>query len=408
MLSAKKKAFNMKKAIIACSFLTISNYMMGQNIVFWTPTNLHGTIIDNTTSVRAEALGKNTITLNGVRTAFENPATISPGDDKLQIALNYLKGSPVYPKAYYPFLGVSYRILPKLTASLTTHHYIDPDSYWNAEIGGQDFDTKKKAHHTYSLGVAAEVIEGLHVGLSGNLMQDEEIKGMITSKDFIMNLGVIYDRKVKFFKSNPNISHENFRVAASMFNLLMDGQTIQRQSEAVWQYRDMPIIARAGVAYEFSLPLKLSFAQKSKKLKSAPQTIDLSARLQYGNWLKSKKHIYDEYKYHTHVGIGLEAVALKLLALRLGYFTESRTVAENPVPGTRYATKDKRKGLTWGLGAIIPARDWSNGKLPFEIRFDLLLKNHPDLLDESISQRSAPEFTDKKIQFGIGIELAIK
>lgn len=382
--------------------------MMGQNIVFWTPTNLHGLLIDNTTSVRAEALGKSSITLDGVRTAFENPATISPGNDKMQIALNYIKGSPVYPKAYYPFLGVSYRILPKITASLTTHHYIDPDSYWNAEIGGQSFDTEKKAQHAYSVGLAGEVIKGLHVGLSGNLLTDEEIKGLSTSKDFILSLGVIYDKPVQFFKSNKKVSQENLRFAASFFNLLMDGQTIQRQSEQIWQYRDMPIIARAGVAYGFSLPLKPAFAQKSKKLKSAPQTIDLSARLQYGNWLKSGKHIYDEYKYHTHLGIGLEAVALKLLALRLGYFTESRTVAENPVPGTRYATKDKRKGLTWGLGAIIPARDWSNGKLPFEIRFDLLMKNHPDLLDESISQRSSPDFRDKKIQFGIGIELAIK
>jgi len=398
----------MKKIAFIPVLLLFLLKVQAQNITYWTPTNLHGILIDNTTSVRAEALGKNTITLDGVRTSFENPATISPGEDKLQVALNYIKGHPYFPKSYYPFLGVSYRILPRISASLSTHHWIDPDSYWSADVGGASFDTEKKAHHAYTIGLAGEVIDGLHIGVSGNLLQDEEIKGKTTSKDFIMSFGAIYDRKVQFLKNKKNISNENLRFAASLFNVLMDGQTIQRANERVWQYRDMPIIVRGGAAYSFSMPFNPGFAKKVKKLKSAPATLDLSARVQYANWLKNEKHIFDEYKSNTFMGIGLEAVALKLLALRIGYFTETRTVAENPTPGTRYATKGKRKGLTWGLGATIPAKDWSKGKLPFEIRFDLLLKNHPDLLDESISQRTARDITDKKLQFGVGIELAIK
>ena len=97
------------------------------------------------------------------------------------------------------------------------------------------------------------------------------------------------------------------------------------------------------------------------------------------------------------LGIGLEATALQLVTARLGYFRETRPTRDEP--GEIYATRSDRKGLTWGLGFQVPAKLWSGNKWPFDIRFDILAKNHPNTLNENISSASTKEFTDKRSFF---------
>jgi len=42
------------------------------------------------------------------------------------------------------------------------------------------------------------------------------------------------------------------------------------------------------------------------------------------------------------------------------------------------------------------------------IRFDILAKQLPDLLDENLSTRLSPDITDKKLFLSLGIEISIK
>lgn len=382
--------------MILCGYTSFSQYR------FIDPTHYGGVLSDITNSAQSEALGRNTITLDGIRSAFDNPASISPGNTKLQVALNYSKGHSYKPKSYYPFIGIKGKIHPKITVGLSTHHWIDPKSYWTATIASQEFDTDRKTNHAYSLYAAGEVLKGLHIGVSGNILREQVVDGVTTGKDFVLNTGVIYDKDVSFLKNNK-ITNQKIRIAASFFNTLMHVRMIQRLNDSVWQNRDIPIILRAGGAYSFTLPLNISFAKKSKKLGEAPQSLDLSARIQYANWLKHKDHIFGSHEDNTMIGVGLEAVALNLLALRLGYF--NITAAEDNEPNEIYVTKEAIKGFTWGLGFIIPANKWSSGKIPFEIKFDVVAKNLPDWLDESRSTRVSPDFTDKKLFLSLGLEL---
>ncbi len=396
----------MKYYIIFAISVLLSNYVLAQrNIIFLSPTNYEGVLNEVVNSARAEALGKNTITINGLRTSFENPATIAPGTDKIQVALNYTKGHPYFPKAYYNFAGISYRLHEKISIGLTTHQWMDPDSYWDAEIASRVYPTSKKSQRVFSLVASGQIAKDLYLGLSGNLLRDMEIKGSTNGKDFILNTGLIYDRSIHLIKAKQ-IQQEKIRFAASLYNALFDGETIQRANDSVFQYRDMPAIARLGIAHSFSIPIQTSSLKKVKRLKEAPQILEISTRIQYSDYLKARKNFGYENKYQTAIGIGIEATALNLLSARIGYFTESRAPATNTTD--LFATKTKRKGFTWGLGCIIPANQWSNGKIPFDFKFDLLANRLPDLLDEKISTLLSDELTDKRLMLSLGIELSFK
>ena len=74
---------------------------------FLLPSHYHGIYSDQLSSARAQGMGYTTITLDGIATSPYNPATISPGTHPLDIAVNYAKGSPQFPKSYYPFARIS-------------------------------------------------------------------------------------------------------------------------------------------------------------------------------------------------------------------------------------------------------------------------------------------------------------
>ena len=372
-------------------------------ITYVTPNHMYNTFNEVTNSARAEALGKNTVTLNGLRSAFDNPAAISPGQEKAQLAFNFLNGHPYHLKSRNYFFGFSYKVTSRVTIGISTHQWVDPEGTWTAIIANTNTPTEKKSQHTYSLHAAGRIGKYLHIGISGNNVSYKAIEGLTTSKTFLLNGGLVYDRPVKWLGESRKASNESLRLALGFTNLLFKGTLIERKDASTWQYRDVPIIMRLGAAYGFTVPLKTSVGSKTHKIKELPKTLDLSARIQYNNWLKQKDHFSGEAASNTLLGIGLEATALQLVTARLGYFKETRPTRDEP--GEIYATRSDRKGLTWGLGFQVPAKLWSGNKWPFDIRFDILAKNHPNTLNENISMASTKEFTDKKLFFGLGFEL---
>jgi hypothetical protein len=394
----------MKPKFIAGLLLSFIFARSNAQYVFLIPTHYHGIFSDQLSSARAQGMGYTTITLEGVSTAIYNPATISPGNTCLDLSLNYAKGNPQMPKSFYPFVGVSFKPMPRLAVGASMFAWIDPDSYWDASIQGQSIPTEKKTQHLYSVTAAYEVIRNLHVGISGNFLRDEAVKGTTTNKEFMLNAGVIYDRPVQLLKIK-NISNQQIRFAASLVNATMNGATKETYQNLL-NYRDLPIIARGGLAYNFSLPLSASFTRGKKFFQQSPELLDLAVRLQYQDWLHQKDQSYDDDKFSTAFGIGAEAWFMKLLALRLGYYSETRP-DKAPNPNDLIATRPQKSGLTWGLGVNLPVQRLTNGELPLDIEVNLVTQRMMNEMNDKDLPPSS-DFRDKRFQFCIGIDVKWK
>src|SRR5690606_29206705 len=105
--------------------------------------------------------------------------------------------------------------------------YIDQKTYWNTSIALRNFETDKFKLHAYSLLMGYEVIKGLHIGVSGNVIRELAVDDTITLRESIVNVGAIYDRDVNFIQ-HDRIDNQQLRVAMSLTNALMNGKVEQR------------------------------------------------------------------------------------------------------------------------------------------------------------------------------------
>ncbi len=388
-------------ALVVLNFSLLS--IEAQNYVFYVPTHYHGIFSDQISSARSQGMGLTTITTEGVGTSGYNPATISPGNVRLNLAFNYAKGHVTLPKSYYPFVGISYKVIPKLTLGVTRFSWVDPDSYWTASIQGQEIDTDKKKQSMTSILAAYEILEGLHFGVSGNFLRDEAVEGTTTNKEFIANVGAIYDHAVTLMK-NPRFTNQQMRFAASLTNAGMNAVTEQTYQN-LKNFRDIPIILRLGTAYSFSIPAKVSFTKNKKFFAESPELLDLVVRLQYQNWMKHKDYIYNTGEDNSAFGIGFEGWFMKLLALRFGYYTESRSANKPNNINDIVVTEPRKSGITWGLGANIPVQRLTGGKVPFDIEVNLVTQKMMNEIIDKYSQRFDKDFRDKRFFLSVGLDL---
>lgn len=389
----------MKLKLLTCLFLILVCGHLTAQRVYLLPSHFHGIYSDQLSSARAQGMGYTTITQDGITTSLYNPATISPGNTIVNLGLNYAKGSPQFPKSYYPFAGLSYRVLPKLTLGASMFAWIDPDSYWNAVIANQVIETDKKTQHLYSIMAAYQIINGLHFGVSGNFLRASAVRGTTTAKDFILNTGLIYDRDANLLKQ-PRVTNQRIRLAASLANTLMKPISNETYKNLL-NYRDLPIILRGGAAYSFSIPVSASFAKRSRFFREEPEILDLALRVQYQNWLKHKEHIFNDNKFSTAFGIGAEAWFMKLLAFRLGYYHETRPEGSNR--NEIVVTDPKKRGITWGLGANLPVQRLSGGKIPVDIELNLVTQRMMNEMKDEYTAGS--DLRDKRFQFCLQLDV---
>ncbi len=386
--------------VIAAGTLFCAEPLSAQN-VYRIPSHFHGLFNGHLSSARAQGMGYTTITTDGIGTSFYNPATISPGNTQVELSANYAAGHPYYPKSRYPFLGVSFRPTSRLALGVTKFSWIDPDSYWTTDIAYESFKTQKKKLHAYSLVAGYEVMEGLHIGASGNLIRQLAIDDTVTLKHFILNVGAIYDRKVNFIK-HERFSNQQIRFALSLTNALMNARAEQRHRDLL-NYRDMPIIARVGAAYSFSIPASVSFTQGKKFFAESPEVLDLSLRVQYQDFLKHKDHILTDHQFNSAFGIGAEAWFMKLLALRIGYYSEYRGTDVDP--GQISITNNRKQGFTWGFSANIPLQRLTEGKVPVDVEANFITSRMMNELDNRYENRIPSVFGDKRFLFCAGVNI---
>jgi len=320
----------------------------------------HGIFGGQPTSARAAGMGLTTITLGGIENVVYNPASIGLERQKINVYMNYATGSQVNIGSKYGFLGASYRLNEKLILGLSRQSWRVKDSPWTVIIGSFEENVEKSSQLLYTISGAYEVLSNLQVGFSGNCILDKAVPATITNSEFIASLGAIYDMDVDWIKIN-NMENQRIRFSGSFINLLMNNDIVVTYDEYK-HYRGLPSIFYLGTAYTGTLPFNPGFLGNSRFFNSTPREVNLSLHLQYGD------HLKDEY--NTSFGIGAEALFMKMIAFRLGYYFEKRPQQEKE-DGGFWGTTNKA-GLTFGYGVKVPVNELTGDKVPFDVDIDMV------------------------------------
>ena len=321
----------------------------------------HGLFSGQPTSARAAGMGLTTITLGGIENVVYNPASIGLEQNRINIYANYSTGDQITVGSKFGFFGVSYRVNDKLVLGLSRQNWWVKDAAWTVIIGSFEENVDKSSQAMYTLSGAYEVIPNLQLGLSGNFLIDKAVPGMVTNSEFIASVGAIYDRNVDWIKLK-SLDNQKVRFAGSFVNLFMNQEIVARYKEYK-QSQELPAYLRFGTSYQASLPFNPGFLSNVSLFGNAPKSVDLSLNLQYGNYLKDK--------YNTSVGIGAEALFMKMIAFRLGYFFEKRPEQFEDNYGDFWKTTNK-KGLTFGYGIKVPLSQLTDHKIPFDADVDMV------------------------------------
>jgi hypothetical protein len=385
----------MKKLLFIQILLLLSVLSFAQ--IRYQKNQLSGLFWDYTTNTASESLGKNSVTFQGIQSAWENPAAIAADTNNSSIAFNYIIGHPFELGSTYYFAGIHKDIGTRLSLGLSTHGQVIKDPVWTTQIRNIDFNTDKDMERVFSGIIGFVPLDGLYLGLSGNIIQELGVRDVVTINEFILNFGVNYRRWMNLI-NNPKFTRQEIRLGFAMTNLTKVGEIIQRFDDSIWQYREMPIIARYGGQYSFELPFRKIL--KSKCLSSKPSNLKVSVNLQYTDWLNAKSYYRRLGENNSMFSFGIEGLAYKTLAVRLGYYRQASYVE----PGRTNATKNRRTGLTTGLGFNFPLHE-SKG-MPFDLQFDLMVQTHPDYLDENISTNyTHPDMKDGKLMMSSGLKI---
>ena len=352
----------------------------------------HGLFTGQPTCARAAGMGLTTITLGGIENVVYNPASIGLESQLVNVYLNYATGDQISLGSKFGFFGASYRVNDKLVLGLSRQRWVEKDSPWTTIIGSFEESVDKSSQLMYTLSGAYEVIPNLQVGLSGNYVVDKAVPGTVTSSEFIASLGIIYDMEVNWIKLK-NLENQKIRFAGSFINLLMNNETTVTYEEYM-HYREIPSYVYLGTSYEGSLPFNPGFLSNSSFFSNAPQEVDLKINLQYGNHLK--------YDYLTSFGIGAEALFMKTIAFRLGYYFEKRP--ERYEDNEDFWATTNKKGLTFGYGVKLPVKKLTNDKIPFNVDVDMVTFK---VLNELNTKNYTPPpiFTGHNFLFALGVKL---
>lgn len=367
---------------------------------YFIPTHYHGIFSDQRTSVRAQSLGNSVITLDGVGQFIYNPASIGPGTEKADVHLNYLNQHPFEGPSHYPFLGVSYRITPKLSFAASYFSWISKTDAWLSVVGGADFDRDGfRSQEMATVGASYQVIENLHVGLSGNFLRGKAVRGVVTNSDFLITLGGIYDKPVELIGSEW-ATRQKIRVAGSFINLLLNNKTEQTLEDRI-SNRELPIHARIGGAYSLSIPVNVNLGEGTAYFRDTRSDVDLSLHLHVKRALDGPDPVLESLD--NGYGFGIETIFRERISLQMGYYSETRAEESESSPNVVFGTSSEKSGFTWGLGTTVPVDNLFEADIPFTVDVYLTFSKMLNELDDA--RRHPTVFADDKRHFGLGINL---
>ena len=189
----------------------------------------------------------------------------------------------------------------------------------------------------------------MYLGVNAHLFNWRlfRFSGVPSANAFYADLGTFYESK----EGNRII-----RAGASIVNLT--GTEISFQSPVNTESSNFfPIIMRVGAAYgnQTTIPFPVT----------DDQTLRWIVTAEYQDLLNSD--------FRNSIRIGGEAVLAEVLAVRVGFLTQTEDdmgIATN---------KGRFNDVTYGFGIIIPTHKWWGGSPPFDVYIDYFAFENPPL-----------------------------
>jgi len=383
--------------IIIVSSTYVVNAQIEQR--YFTPTSYNGLFTDQSTSIQGQSLGNSMVNLDGVANFIYNPAAIGPGEQKIDLHLNYLNQHPLYTSSHYPFLGASYRVHSKVVVAASLFMWNTEARDWLVTIGGRDFERGSRSRQTMaSIGAAYTVIPNLYLGFSANYLQEKSINGARLNGDYILSLGALYDRSITLIEIDE-FENESIRISASFTNILLKNKLEQKFEDRLW-FQTLPIYLRVGSAYSVSVPFAEDFGIGKPFFQGTNPLLDFTLHLHVKRAIDGPNPRFETVD--NGFGIGLETTFHQRFSLQMGHYSEQRAKAEEN-SNVRFGTSPQKSGFTWGIGSVVPVKYLTEGRFPFDVEVHLTFSKMMNELDSAIPH---PDFfSDDKRQFGLGINL---
>lgn len=302
-------------------------------------------------STRAEAMGMTSITNTGeAQSAIYNPAVIGLFEEK-QVGLLY--SSPYYllRNARYHDISVAIPVNKMIGIGFHSNSFHIGATDFTLNINNNDYIVDKPYNRNNVITVAAQVLEGLSIGINANWFRWKYINASPRAKSILLDFGIIYKKSLK---SNIDIS-----AAISVSNFTKS--KIELIGDSTDQFiGEMPSNLKFGFGFEKVFTGNLCGL--------TDREFKLSASFEYNDVLN--------YDFYTSYHAGFELWVMQLLALRMGYY--SRTLDQKGFTQYNY---DHISDLTYGFALGIPANTISKGKLPFNLTLDITV-----LKEEEVSK----------------------
>ncbi|MFH1221180.1 MAG: hypothetical protein V1694_12105 [Candidatus Eisenbacteria bacterium] len=294
-------------------------------------------------SARAEAMGKGGVAMvDDPSASFYNPASLGR---MRGISISGSYGSPLYwfEDTKYIFLGSGVRVGRYGTVGISSYR-VDYGGFAEICSSGEEMEDFEVALETLSL--ATDRLYGLDIGMNVNRIR---MLGTCLREDptgYSADIGVSRDLLLQA----GSRAEQSLTFASSLYNVTDSKIDFSGDSE------ELPVIVRLGTAYNLTW--------FSKSFLPAFKTAQGLIHIEYQDLLNSK--------YYGALRIGGELRLLEMLALRLGYYRESRNDNDDP---ENY--KDALTDVTYGFGIEIPLEKMVAAKIPLRVKFDMTRLQQP-------------------------------
>lgn len=297
-------------------------------------------------SSRAEAMGQAYVALGGeVSAAYFNPA----GLIHIQgIQMNASYATPRFGAidADYLFLGMAYKVNPKLSFGFSRNNYSSGNRFslfdastnqvTSRAIDNEDISTQ------YTLIGAYEIFRNLSIGLNINYLE-WELQDLFSDELWSFDVGL----QKKFDLMNSQTQQQNVILGASVVNVL-EAQTSYNDSLGILAEGSFPVVARIGASYTFMLDQDIIHPELN--------TWQFIFQTEYQSNFNQD--------LNNAIRVGAELTALELISLRLGFYHQSIDDLGSD------DNKDIRSDFTYGIGLALPFHKILKKPLPLSINLD--------------------------------------
>lgn len=307
----------------------------------------------NLPSAKTEAMGMADAAIGGtVASTFFNAAGLG-GVNSQEIYLSNSAPFYVLRNSSYWYAGYARRIIPRVILAFSVNNFGTGETIFDVDFGDQFYPITKGLTSNYALSVAGTPVKGLYVGFNFNFFRWKLFTDVKAANAFLLDGGLLY--KLNLPEMNNLRHHAQFGVGVNNFTFSKINYEAPDGNTAT---NDFPVIGRFAAAYFLGTDVTLPAAGTGP--------LDFTFTVEYQTNFNSD--------YFNTFSVGLESMIWKVLALRLGYFTQSLDDL-----GNDEVNRNKIHDFTYGFGAIIPLYKLTSDKIPLSIHLDYLSLKPPSM-----------------------------